>query len=278
MELKYLTCDPVYPPDVPQPTARSILIPGPQGHLLSHLYLPGGHGPYPTVLLCHGYPGNEQNIDLATALRRIGFAVMTFHYAGSWNSPGNFSLMNTLDDTGAVLDFLLSHAEEYALDPTRFAIAGHSMGGMIAAHLSAKRPELRCGILIAPWDPGRCFLLSAENQAAHDNLWEVLSCAYGWLNGISEAGFIRELTAHAEALRLEPLAPQLAQKPILCLMGEQDIDTPIPLHAGPLCAAMAQVNAQQFSSRVLPCDHSFSPLRITLCRTVAEFLVQQLGA
>ncbi|MBQ0038599.1 MAG: alpha/beta fold hydrolase [Clostridiales bacterium] len=277
MELKYLTCDPVYAPDVPQPTARSILIPGAQGNLLSHLYLPGGCGPYPTVLLCHGYPGNEQNIDLAVALRRIGFAVMVFHYAGSWNSPGNFSLTGALGDANAVLDFMLAHAQEYDLDTTRFAVVGHSMGGMVAAHLSAKRPELSCGVLMAPWDPGRCFLRSAEDKIAHDNLWEVLSCAYGWLNGISEEGFVRELTAHADELCLAPLAPQLAAKPILCLAGQQDIDTPIPLHAGPLRDAIRAAGGRQFTYQEFPCDHSFSPLRITLCRTVAAFLAEQLG-
>lgn len=277
MELKYLICDPVYAPELPQPTARSILIPGPQGKLLSHLYLPGGVGPYPTVLLCHGYPGNEKNLDIAVALRRIGFAVMTFHYAGSWNSQGDFSLMNVLDDSNTVLDFLLAHAREYDLDPTRFAVVGHSMGGMVAAHLSAKRPELRCGVLIAPWDPGRCFLLSGENQAAHDNLWEILSSAYGWLNGISQDGFVAELTAHAQELCLEPLAPQLSRKPIFCLAGQQDIDTPIPLHAGPLRDAIRAAGGQQLTYQEFPCDHSFSSLRITLIHAVAEFLAQQLG-
>ena len=277
MELKYLTCDPVFSPELPQPTARSILLPGPQGHIMSHLYLPGGVGPYPTVLLCHGYPGNEKNLDIAVALRRVGFAVMTFHYAGSWNSQGNFSLMNTLDDTNAVLDYMLAHAEEYNLDTTRFAIVGHSMGGMVASHLAAKRPELRCGVLIAPWDPGRCFLRSETDPVCKANLWEILTSAYGWLNGISEEGFIRELTAHAEDLRLESLAPQLAQKPILCLMGQQDIDTPIPLHAGPLSEAIRRCGAQQFTARVLDCDHSFSSMRITLTHAVAEFLAQQIG-
>lgn len=276
MDLNYLTCDPVYGPDLPQPTARSILIPGPQGSLLSHLYLPGGHGPYPTVLLCHGYPGNEQNIDLALALRRIGFAVMVFHYAGSWNSPGSFSLPGTLDDAEAVLDYMLAHADEYSLDLKRFSIVGHSMGGMVSAHLLAKHPELCCGVLIAPWDPGRSFLRSAEDDACKQNLWEVLNCGFGWLNGISEEGFIEALNAHAHELCLEPLAPALVQKPILCLAGEQDMDTPIPLHVGPLRAAMEHSGATQFLCRTFPCDHSFSSLRITLCRTVAEYLVGQM--
>ena len=36
------------------------------------LYTAAGAGPHPAVLLLHGLPGNEQNIDLAQSLRRAG--------------------------------------------------------------------------------------------------------------------------------------------------------------------------------------------------------------
>ena len=52
-----------------------ILIPGRRGRLLSVLYTAGGEGPHPTVLLLHGIPGCERNLDLAQALRRAGRSV-----------------------------------------------------------------------------------------------------------------------------------------------------------------------------------------------------------
>jgi dipeptidyl aminopeptidase/acylaminoacyl peptidase len=48
------------------------------------LYTARGPGPHPTMLLLHGLPGNEQNIDLAQAVRRAGWNVLTIHYRGSW--------------------------------------------------------------------------------------------------------------------------------------------------------------------------------------------------
>ncbi len=33
-------------------------------------YIPAGAGPHPTVVLLHGLPGNEKNLDLAQAMRR----------------------------------------------------------------------------------------------------------------------------------------------------------------------------------------------------------------
>ena len=54
-------------------------------------YLAAGAGPHPTVVLLHGLPGNEKNLDLAQAMRRAGWNVITFNYRGSWGSPGTFS-------------------------------------------------------------------------------------------------------------------------------------------------------------------------------------------
>jgi len=44
------------------------------------LYVAGGSGPHPTVLLLHGLPGNEQNLDCAQTVRRAGWNVLTIHY------------------------------------------------------------------------------------------------------------------------------------------------------------------------------------------------------
>lgn len=46
------------------------------------VYEAQGPGPHPTVVLLHGYPGNEWNLDLAQAIRRAGWNVVFFHYRG----------------------------------------------------------------------------------------------------------------------------------------------------------------------------------------------------
>lgn len=61
-----------------RPDLYGIIIPGKRGRLLSVLYTAEGDGVHPTVILLHGIPGCEQNFDLAQALRRVGFHVLTF--------------------------------------------------------------------------------------------------------------------------------------------------------------------------------------------------------
>ena len=61
--------DSVHPPAMVELAFES------NGHRVNGLmYLAQGAGPHPTVILLHGYPGNERNLDLAQALRRAGAA------------------------------------------------------------------------------------------------------------------------------------------------------------------------------------------------------------
>src|SRR3954451_22433972 len=43
-------------------------------------YMASGAGAHPTVVLFHGLPGNEKNLDLAQAIRRAGWNVVTINY------------------------------------------------------------------------------------------------------------------------------------------------------------------------------------------------------
>jgi hypothetical protein len=59
--------DPVYPPQSAQ-----VLVPSHGVGMNALFYLAGGVGPHPAFVLLHGFPGNEQNLDLAQATRRAG--------------------------------------------------------------------------------------------------------------------------------------------------------------------------------------------------------------
>ena len=80
------------PVDKAHPAAMAyVRIPSHGALMNGVLYAAAGTGPHPAVMLFHGFPGNEQNLDLAQAIRRAGFDVLTMHYRGAWGSPGSFS-------------------------------------------------------------------------------------------------------------------------------------------------------------------------------------------
>src|SRR5579872_2290402 len=62
------------PPDKAHPAGMEVLHIPTHGVLINGLlYSPSGAGPHPTLVMCHGLPGNEKNLDLAQAARRAGW-------------------------------------------------------------------------------------------------------------------------------------------------------------------------------------------------------------
>lgn len=113
------------------------------------LYLARGAQPKPSVLLLHGCPGLEQNLDLAVSLRDSGRNALVFHYRGSWGSSGRYDLRTIVADVRAAADHL--HAGGYpSVDPTRLAVFGHSLGGWAAVLAAASDQRLRAVAACAP--------------------------------------------------------------------------------------------------------------------------------
>ena len=148
-----ITTDP--PPDKAHPAAMAyVRIPSHGALMNGVLYTAAGAGPHPAVMLFHGFPGNEQNLDLAQAIRRAGFDVLTMHYRGAWGSPGDFSFAHALEDSDAALIFLRANAGKFHIDARRIFVAGHSMGGWMAVSAAAHDPAVAGAILISAADMG----------------------------------------------------------------------------------------------------------------------------
>ena len=129
-------------PDAAHPTRnQQVLVPSHGVGMNGLFLLASGDGPKPTVVLLHGLPGNERNLDLAQAMRRAGWNVLTFTYRGAWGSPGQFSIAHAVEDADAALDFVRTPevATKYGIDRNAVVIAGHSMGGFAAARAAAHR-------------------------------------------------------------------------------------------------------------------------------------------
>ncbi len=258
-----------------RPDMYGILIPGRRGRLLSVLYTAGGEGPHPTVLLLHGIPGCERNLDLAQALRRAGFHVMTFHYSGSWGSDGDYSLAHDLEDAGTVLDFILKD-RQYGFDKEHIYAVGHSLGGFVCGQLTAKRPEIKGAALLMPCDIGRLPQIKEEDPAAYRTICQVLDDSAGWLTGTSGEALLREALDHSGEFALETQAAALKDRPVLCAGGTLDIYTPPKLHREPLARAVRQAGGALFQEQTYSTDHFFADYRLTVAAAVTDFLRQLL--
>ena len=163
------------PADAAHPAAMAVL------HIPSHgsvingiVYSPAGAGLHPTIVICHGLPGNEKNLDLAQALRRAGWNAVTFNYRGSWGSPGSYKFSQNLEDADAVLAYLRvpANAAKLQIDTKRIVLAGHSMGGWVTVMTAAHDHGLAGAILISAADMGKLGKMQHDKLVAEmaDNM------------------------------------------------------------------------------------------------------------
>jgi pimeloyl-ACP methyl ester carboxylesterase len=240
------------------------------------MFVAAGIDPHPTALLIHGLPGNEQNLDLAQVLRRSGYNVLTFHFRGSWGSPGKFTLAGGVEDTEAAFSFLEAPATiaQFHIDPKRLIVVGHSYGGFTATRMATKHREIAGLILLAPWDPAESieqFRVPAQAlpSAAHKAFDDV----EGRLGGVRDVDLARELLAPGHDWRLESHAEALDRMPLLMVTATDDSKDD---QGEVLAAALNQAAASKFTTLRMTTDHPFSDHRIDLEETVTRWLAEKL--
>ncbi|MBQ4248641.1 MAG: alpha/beta fold hydrolase [Clostridia bacterium] len=278
MKKEYLFSDPVFG-ESELPRDEELIIKGKRGKLFCMLYLAGGAEKKPSVLLLHGLPGNEQNLDLAQSLRRTGINVMTLHYSGSWGSEGRFSFRNCIEDCITALEYLkdAENAEKYLIDTTRIYIMGLSMGGFLTLYLAASCPGIAGAVGMSVYDFGFTQRLvrdrapelqSAVDAAMNDNaMW--LSCSGGDLS--------RELIDNTEDFDLEKKADALSKIPLLIVTAKRDEISVPERHGRRLYDAIRAAGGTNAVYKSIDSNHSFTDRRIELINTVADQMERWLG-
>jgi pimeloyl-ACP methyl ester carboxylesterase len=245
----------------------------------AQLYRPAGAGVHPTVILMHGLPGNEQNLDLARAIQRAGWTVITFHYRGSWGSAGTFTLRGGVEDADALVRRLqnVSAARAWGADGARIVIAGHSYGGYVAARIAASHPNLIGVALIAPWDIS--YDARVWSTLSKEQLDIMAPQAFddvdGRLTAANPKSLAREVERYGPALNLTALSAQLVGRPLLVVTATRD--DPDDEAIG-LIAALKRGRGTHFESKSLVTDHGFNDHRIALEVTVLNWLARLPGA
>ncbi len=238
--------------------------------LPGYLLVANGRGPHPTVVLLHGYPGNEKNLDLAQTLRRTGFNVLFFHYRGAWGAQGEFGINNMVRDVGAALNFLRANATKYRIDQLRLSLVGHSMGGFAALHAGARDQRVMCVVGLAAANLGEYAARDDAAKAGFESYSDGLFMLEGW----SGRRAMTELTSNPKALDLRNDAAGLSGKAVLLITGRQDTAVPLAVQQR-LVAAYSQQPRIDLTALEMEGDHAFSVNRIALQRTVTAWMANR---
>ena len=240
------------------------------------MYVANGPGPHPTVILLHGYAGNERNLDLAQAMRRDGKNVLYFNYRGTWGSGGEFSISHALEDVAKALELARDKrwASTYRSDPNRVALVGHSFGGFLGAITTAEDKDIPCFAFLAGANVGALGISARDNDGVRAKLEVVFGSDMdvdgGPINGDARS-MVGEMVDRAEAYDVQSRALALATRPLLLVAGERDEALPKSEHHDQVFAALRASGAQRLTELVFDDDHSFSANRIELARRLVDW-------
>ena len=262
-------------PDALSPASmETSQIPSHGALLNAFVYVAAGAGPHPAVVLLHGFPGNERNLDLAQDMRRAGWDVLYFDYRGSWGSPGDFSFSHSIEDTAAAIALLREPAiaGRLRLDALRIVLLGHSMGGFVAVQTAAADPAVRAVGLVSAVDLGgrvpQPLPKNRESVAIQALSAGLAREGMAPLAGCTPEGLARETLANASRWSFQSNAESLKSRPILIVMSNDGF--------APANVTFAEALRDAGNDRVralhLATDHSYSDQRMALSAAVLKWL------
>ncbi len=241
-----------------------LFIPSANSLLNGFMYKANGAEKHPTLLLLHGYPGNEKNLDLAQVVRAHGWNVIYFDYRGSWGSQGKFSFRNCVADIINVVYFCNKYQDSLQIDTSKIVLFGHSMAGWASLKAIQQLPAIKKAFILSAWDIYNQYgrqLKGAELNAY--NMSPDTLGKYFVLNGSLKDRF-QPVLERDEYFNLEINIEPLKGKQII-MLDEHDRNKKI-------AEAIQNLNPVYFKYYVWQTDHVFTNKRASLMNMVLSFL------
>jgi dipeptidyl aminopeptidase/acylaminoacyl peptidase len=250
-------------------------------NLRGKFFVVNKEGKFPTLILLHGFPGNESDpLGLGSPLMQSGINVITFNYSGTFQSEGFSSFRNSLADIKAVFTFI--HNPEnilrFKIDTTSIIVGGYSYGGGLTMTYAINHPEIKHVISIAGNDWGEHIEdythnpdMKARIDASIDRV--VTSGTVRFEPGAQP----REIAASGldnlePTLYLKRNASLLVQKDILLICGWDDPVVSIDRYTLPLYRALQKENAGQVKIVAFQDNHAFRKSREDLVTKVIGWI------
>lgn len=224
--------------------------------ILGIFYGAAGETPRPTVILLHGTPGLEKNLDIAYELRDQGWNCLLIHHRGSWGSDGRYTFSGLIEDVQAATAWAL---KQPAIDSERLSLMGMDIGGYTSLLAGAVDHRIKAIVALCPLIDPNALTMSPEQ---FENLAMML-------NGVTGS----ELAAQwADLLPLQTFKAQLGRCPVLVVSGDQDTIFP-PEYYEPFMRTLPHILWRRLELG----DHAFSACRKVLVATVVSWLIDTLG-
>ncbi|MFO7853447.1 MAG: alpha/beta fold hydrolase [Bacteroidota bacterium] len=250
--------------------------------LKGKFYETEGTGVFPTVILLHGFPGNDKDIlDIGRKLPEAGINALTFNYSGTHQSEGLFNFENSQKDIKAAFEFIYhsGNISKYKIDTNHVYLGGYSYGGGMALTYAANHPETQSVFSIAGNDHGAFIKEYNHNPEVRDMIDKMFDDLKNQPEIVRFGpGGTPEAMAEMEIIKLNPTydlrycAPMLAQKNILLIGAWDDVNVSIENVVLPLYRALKNEKAKNVKITAVQDDHSFRNSREELAQIIIEWI------
>ena len=244
--------------------STELFIPSDKALLAGLIYRANGSGKHPTLLLLHGYPGNERNLDIAQVVRAMGWNVIYFDYRGSWGSQGKFTFMNCVEDVVNVVKFCNKYQDSLKIDTSNIVLFGHSMGGWITLKAIQVLPQIKKAFALSTWDIYGDFKKVMNQKEMIDLANSPETGGKYFVLNASLKEIFEPVLQHPDYFNLSLDGNALAGKQIVMLDEHQ--------RNHGIAESLKVANRSYFKYEVWDTDHPFSNKRASLMNELIAFL------
>ena len=228
-------------------------------------------GPYPAVIMSHGFPGYTTNNDLELALMRAGCVVIHMNHRGAWGSEGSYLFTNLKDDLIAIAKWVHNPAitAQYNIDPENIFLVGHSMGGQTVLGAAKELPFIRGVAALAAYD-----VCAALNAGLEKELFIMIETEGQCLKMNSAGDVFENALNNRYELSIMNGCEKLARHNVLLVEAALDTVAPADIMMKPLAECLSKTGANvQYESIVS--GHSFAGQRMKLAATLARWIEEK---
>ena len=238
--------------------------------------------PRAIVINLHGNPGGKIRAEspLATVLAKEGVVTFWFNYRGIWGNQGTYSLLNSIGDARAAIDFLKSAEakQRFGLGDAPIVLFGYSMGSAIALLGAADNDSVAGVVALAPCDHGYFGReLGDPKSRIKQFLDEAREALFGPNGPVPGGGpaFNEDLIANHQGYDFPRNASALQKTALLLLPALGDGTCPIEDHFLPLYRALRIAKHPRLDAFGLNSGHGLdSASASTMRQMTADWIVR----
>jgi fermentation-respiration switch protein FrsA (DUF1100 family) len=235
----------------------------------------------PTVILLHGFPGNDKSpLGLAERLNKNGMNILVFNYEGSFNSEGIFTWENCMSDAGVAISFLKqkSNIQQFAIDTSKIIVCGCSLGAALALSAAVHNPEMKKIIAVAGGNDLSIYLLKMNRDPGFLKAFGKRITAAAIPNrpirGDSTYfhNYFGRIMSGYEYFDLIKNGEKLKDREIFFITGWLDTLVPMEEFIIPAYRHLKKLNPESVSIKAIETDHNFTGNRDELANSIIEWV------